>query len=154
MATFPRRRFLQGSLTALATAAGCGRRKGTGFAGYAFVANEESRSVAAVDLTAFAVRRHIVLDASPAAIVAHPQQAYVYALAPAAGTVYEIDAAALKIRRKVRAGGPLVSMRMAPGAGALWLLCREPKSLIRLGLDAFREAARIRLPAAAGDFDL
>ena len=45
-----------------AVLAACGRRRGSGFDGYAFVAAQEGRAVAAVDLIAFAVARHIRLD--------------------------------------------------------------------------------------------
>ena len=53
-----RRGFLLTSTVALA----CGRRRGTAFPGYAFVANAEGRSLAIVDLTTFSVARRIPLD--------------------------------------------------------------------------------------------
>jgi len=51
--------------------AGCARKRSTGINGYAFVANEEGHNIAAVDLTAFAVAKHIRLDAAPTAIIEH-----------------------------------------------------------------------------------
>jgi hypothetical protein len=47
-----RRTFLAGGL---GLAAACRPRRGAGFPGYAFVANEEGQAIAVVDLTAFAV---------------------------------------------------------------------------------------------------
>src|SRR5208283_5398335 len=54
-----------------------------GFRGYAFVANEEGQAVAAVDLQALAVARHIPLDSSPVDVLALRTRPFVYALTPA-----------------------------------------------------------------------
>ncbi len=135
-------------------AAGCRPKRGTGFAGYAFVANQEGRAVAAVDLTAFAVARHIPLDGQPAAVLGHPRRPAIYALAPAEGVLYEIDADNLTLRRKVRAAGSAVSMRLGEGGAALWLLCGEPRQLLRVPVDTLHADARISLPAEPCDFDL
>ena len=84
-----RRALLASSGAALA----CGRRKATGFPGYCLVANQQGRSVAAVDLNTFRVRKVIALPSAPAAIAAHPDPAKpkAYVLAADAGSVYEID---------------------------------------------------------------
>lgn len=134
--------------------AGCGRRKGVGFDGYAFVANEEGASVAAVDLTAFAVARHIHLDANPTAIVADPVRPAVYALTPATGCIHEIGSGTLAFRRKVQVARSAVAMRLAPDGRAIWVLSRQPRQLVRFRLDSFRPDAHIALPADPVDFDL
>ena len=72
----------------LATAAAaCSPPKARGYRGYCFVANQDSHSVAVIDLTNFRLRPQIQLDDAPAAIVAHPSQLKAYVLAPGAGTV-------------------------------------------------------------------
>ena len=147
---YGRREFLFGSAALL----GCGKRRASGFSGYAFIANQESRSVAAVDLTAFAMIRQIPLEAGPTAVIAHPKQPLVYVLTPEIGVVYEISALRLAVTRKSRLGAPAISMRMAPDGPALWALCREPRSLVRLSLDQMQPTARIRLPAIPDDFDV
>ena len=53
------------SLLFAAAAAACGPPKAQGFRGYCFVANQESRSVATIDLTNFRLRRQIPLDEAP-----------------------------------------------------------------------------------------
>jgi YVTN family beta-propeller protein len=133
---------------------GCSKRRASGFSGYAFIANQDSRSVAAVDLTAFAMIRQIPLEAGPTAVIAHPKQPLVYVLTPEIGVVYEISAPRLSVTRKSRLGAPAISMRMAPDGSALWALCREPRSLVRLSLDQMQPTARIRLPAIPDDFDV
>jgi hypothetical protein len=119
LANVSRRAFLLTSASTL----GCGRRRGTAFPGYAFVANAEGRSLAVVDLTIFSVARRIPLDASPTAVIAHPEHDVIYALTPANGTVVEVDGATLAIRRKLRLGAGAVGMRLAPDSLSLWVLC-------------------------------
>src|SRR5580700_5426872 len=114
------------SLLLAATAAACGPPKARGYHGYCFVANQESRTVAAIDLTNFRLRRQIPLDDAPAAIIAHPSQPKAYVLAPDAGTVYEIDAVKLAVGRRMRAGSRAMSMAVAAGNDALWILYRDP----------------------------
>src|SRR5512144_2687666 len=90
-----RRARLAASVTTLA----CRSPKATGYPGYAFIANRDSHSVAVVDLTRFKVWKRIHLEASPTQILPHPSQPKVYALAPEAGTAFEIDGPALAVSR-------------------------------------------------------
>jgi len=140
-------------LLAAATAA-CGPPKARAYRGYCFVANQESRNVAAIDLTSFRLRRQIPLDNAPAAILAHPSQPKVYVLAPGAGTVYEIDAVKLAVSRRMRAGSRAMSMAAAAGNDALWVLYREPAELVELPFDSLRPRRRIRLASPPDGFDL
>ena len=138
---------------AAAALAGCAK-KARGFHGYAFVANQEGRSIAAVDLSAFTLARQIALDARPAEIVAHERRRRVYALAPENGTIYEIDTGSLALKHRARVAQRAVSMRLADDAQSLWLLARDPRELIRVPLDSLRPADRIRLPHDPGNFEL
>jgi len=132
--------------------AGCRRRKGSGFAGYAFVANQEGQAVAAVDLTTFTLARHIRVEGPPTQVVA--RAARVFALTAETGTVHEISARELAFRRRTRVGRTAVSMRLAPQGGGLWVLCREPRQLVRVPLGEGGNLARIDLAAEPVDFDL
>src|SRR5438477_751229 len=118
-------------LSGVAAFAGCSR-KARGFPGYAFVANQDGRSVAAVDLSAFALERQIALDGGPNTVVAHPTRSAVYVLTPENGTIYEIEAASLGIKRRTRPAQSAVSMRLAGDGRSLWILAREPRALIRV----------------------
>jgi len=131
---------------------GCARKKGRGYPGYAFVANAGERTVAAVDLDRFALVKRIGIEAPPTAVIPHPQRPVVYALAPEHGVVCEIDAAALALKRKVRAGPSAVAMRLSADGKWLWVLV--PRGLVRIDTDRMRAVATIRLPGAAADFDL
>ena len=70
-------------LLALAPGLSCTRPPAAGF--HVFVANEESRSVAAVDLMTFRVMKEIRIDGAPTAILSHPRRPSVYALTPETG---------------------------------------------------------------------
>ncbi len=130
-------------------AVGCGVRKSTPYRAYCFVANQGSRSVAVVDLEEFRLLRQIALEAAPSQVLAHPTgKSRVYALAPNAGTVYEIDSGALAVSRRAKAGGQAISMQMAASGDALWVLYRDPAALVELPLDTLRPRARIALRGA------
>jgi DNA-binding beta-propeller fold protein YncE len=138
---------------ALALAA-CRKPKATRFPGYCFVANQDGRSVAVVDLSSFRVCKQIHLDAAPTVVLRHPQRPVVFVLAPQGGTVYEIDAASLAVGRTARAGSQAVDMRISPRGEALWVLYRDPAALVEVPLSSLRPARRIRLSTPPDDFDL
>jgi DNA-binding beta-propeller fold protein YncE len=135
-------------------AAGCRQPKAPRFFGYCFVANREGRSIGAIDLSRFRVRRHIALDAAPEQVLAHPKLAKAYALAPQNGTVYEIDGDAHTITRRARGGNTAIAMNVGRKGDALWVLYRDPASLVEIPLDSLRSGRRIRLNAPPDDFDL
>lgn len=147
----PRRQFLS---LAAAGLAGCRPRRGSGFPGYAFVADQAGESLAAVDLTAFALTRHIPLGASPSEVIADPARKRAYVLTPASGLLHEIDPAGLAVRRRVRVAQRPLSMRPAPGGGLLWVSCAEPRQLAGVSLERFQVERRIPLPAEPDDFEL
>ena len=146
-----RRSFLAGGV---ALAAACRPRRGAGFPGYAFVANEEGQAIAAVDLTAFAVARHIPLGANPTEVIAHPSRPSVFALTPRTGAVHEIDAGALALGRKRVCANAALSMRLAPDARSLWVAAREPRQLVRLNVASLQVEARVPLAGEPRDFDI
>lgn len=118
------------------------------------MANQEGRSIAAVDLSSFSLVRQIPLDGAPTAVIAHPTKPLVYALAPENGTIYEIEAASLTVKRRVRPAQSLLGMRLAGDGHSLWVLAREPRALLGVALDSLHVAARISLPREPADFGL
>lgn len=107
-----------------------------------------------VDLNNFHRLPAIRLDSEPSLVVAHPARPKAFVLAPAAGTVYEIDAASFSVSRRVRAGEQLVSMKLDPAGDSLWVLSRNPAALIQIALDSLQPRRRIHLTAPSDDFDL
>lgn len=141
-------------LSSVAGLTACAPPKATRFFGYCLVANQDSRSIGVVDLTNFRVRRQIPLDAAPGLVLAHPTKPRAYVLAPVAGTVYEIDASFLTISRRARAGNEAAGMRLSRNGDALWVLYRDPASLVELPLNSLKPGRRIRLAAPPDDFDV
>jgi DNA-binding beta-propeller fold protein YncE len=151
-----RRRWLLGA--SVVPLGGCGHeRKSTsyGYRGFAFVANSEGKAVAAVDLNAFAVARHIALDANPIQMVDDPARPLVYAVMPASGEIAAIGVDKLEVVRKVRVGAQPGFAKMSGSDGRyLWVLCRAARQLVRIPAAEFRQPdLRIQLPAEPADFD-
>jgi YVTN family beta-propeller protein len=146
-----RRAFLGATF---ASTLACTKPKASGFSGYAFVANEEGQAVAAVDLTVFAVSRHIHLSGHPTSVVAHPRLSSVYALTPENGTVHEIRSDTLAFSRKAQLASSAISMRLTHSGGHLYVLCREPRKLVRFAVDSFQPDWQVVLPAIPVDFDI
>lgn len=138
----------------MAALAGCGPKRGSGFPGYAFVAGQDNPSLAVVDLTAFALVRHVPLGASATGVVANPARRSVYALTPQTGAVHEIDPEQMTVRRRIRVAQRPVLMRLAPQGDALWVVCAEPWQLVRVSLERFQADLRLPLPAPPAGFDL
>ncbi len=131
-----------------------GHHRATGFSGYAFIANQEGGAIAVVDLEVFAVARHIRVDGSPTAVVANPRSARVYALTPENGSVHEIRASNLTFGRKLKVADTALEMRLSPAGDALYVLCRNPRRLVRLALDPLQMSWTLPLPDDPAGFDI
>jgi YVTN family beta-propeller protein len=150
-----RRTFAAGGLAAgLGALAACRTRKASGFSGYAFVANQDGRAIAAVDLQVFAVARHIRIDGSPTAVLAHPKLGRVYALTPDTGSIHEILTGNLTFARKLQVASQAFQMRLAQQSDALYVLCQKPRQLVRVALDPPRIDWTLRLADDPADFDI
>ncbi len=148
-ATFNRRVFL----AAGAAAVGCSSGARPGFSGFAFVANEEGRAIACVDLTAFVVVKHIALPGAPTRLIGNSARQTVYALTPESGTVHEISTTKLNRARWTSVCRNAVDMHSV-SADAVWVLGRDPWELVEVGIEKMETRRRISLPHAVADFDL
>ncbi len=136
-----------------AAVAACSRhRKSAGYRGYAFIANQESEALVAVDLEVMAVERHIALGDAPTQVLAAVSKPVVYALTPGTGSVHEIQVYRLSVARKVTVASSAVSIRLSPDERSLYVLAREPRGLISVSLDSFRMEWRLPLPEEPIDF--
>src|SRR5665213_3658395 len=127
--------------------AACGRRRqNAGFRGYAFVANEDGHAIAAVDLEALAVARHMPLNGAPTRVVSTARRPFVYALSPSNGTVHEIEVDRLSFNRRLAVASTALAIAVAPDDSALYVLASEPQSLVRIALDTLKVDWRLALP--------
>lgn len=129
------------------------REKAT-FRGYAFVAiaNEDSGSIAAVDLEVLAVSKHIPLEGVPSQVIAADSRAAVYALTPDTGAIHEIDTGALKLARSVTAGAHADSIHLSGDEKTLYALAKEPQTLTAIATDTLKPSWTMKLPEAPVDF--
>jgi hypothetical protein len=146
------------AVLALPFAAACDRPR-AGFRGYAFVANEEGQAVAAVDLQALAVARHIPLDSAPVEVLAPRGRPFVYALTPGNGSIQEIQADRLSFARKLAVGSQATAMLLSPkeqgtSARAVYVLTGDPKALVRVALDRFAVDWKLPLSEDPHDFTI
>jgi len=118
------------------------------------VANRDGRTVAVVDLTRFRTRKQMPLDAAPSQVLARPKTTQAYVLTPSNATVHELEAGTLEFTRRARAGNEALGMRMSRDGKSLWVLCRDPASLIEIPFETMRPGRHIRLTDAPLDFDL
>lgn len=139
------------AVLALPFAAACSSRA-PAYRGYAFVGNADGQAVAAVDLQAMAVAKHIPLDAAPSQVLATRTRSSVYVLTPLSGSVHEIASDHLSYSRKVTVASAALSMEGDWKGGYLYVLAQDPKSLIQIALDSFRVQARIALPEDPVEF--
>lgn len=146
-----RRHFL---LAPAAAVVACGPRRSSGYDGYAFVANHDGQALAVVDLATFTLARHVPMEGNPTAVAAPGNAPAVYALTAADGHLHEVTTANLSVKRRIAVARSCVSMRVSPDGDALWLLCRQPRLLIRVPLRSFRPERPIGLPLDPVDFDL
>jgi len=133
------------TLLALPLAAACTRPQ-EGLRGYAFIANQEGGAIAAVDLGALAVARHIPLDGAPTEVTAAVQRPSVYALTPENGTVHEIQIDNLRLSRKLAVASQAITMALAVDERTLYVLARDPRLLVAVALDSFQIDWKLPLP--------
>lgn len=151
-----RREFVAGVMVTAA----CGPKRTGPYPGYAFVANEEARTVVALDLARFRVARQIVLDAAPSSVAVHPAKPAAYVLTPQSGTVHLIDPKTLRATRRLQVHTTADHMLLAldaitPAAQrGLWVLCREGRRLVQINTDRFEIQATIPLPERPVSFDI
>ncbi|MFN7923692.1 MAG: hypothetical protein U0Q16_26555 [Bryobacteraceae bacterium] len=149
MTAISRRTLLAAPAAALTACRGARTR---GFNGYAFVANSEGQAVAAVDLGAFAVARHIRLEDNPTVVVSHWSRPVVYAVMPRSEMLQEIDAEQLAPRRKLKLPVHPSAIQLDPAGHALWVLSAEQRQLVRIPVDRLQPDLRIALPEAPADY--
>ena len=146
------------ALLALSTAVpfslttGCRQRKA--FSGFAFVANFDGRSIAAVDLGVFAVAKQIPLQGAPTELIADPAHARVLALTPGDGRIHEISTVDLTVSRQIPVAREAIGMRLSRDAKFVYVLSGNPRRLAALEAASLRVVWEVSLAAVPGDFDV
>jgi YVTN family beta-propeller protein len=136
---------------ALAALAGCGRKKATGFSGYALIATAGENSVAAVDLTSFQLVNQIEVGAPPAAIICAGNRSL--ALTPSTGAVHVIDAN-LRAISTHKFADELSEMRTTADQRTLVAVAAKSRELIVVDAASLRVIRRHKLAAEPSALDV
>jgi hypothetical protein len=146
-----RRRFLGGFSAAVATF-GCGRRRATGFPGFALIPAAGENTLAFVDLNTFRLSHKLDLASAPSSISADPDRAYL--LTPETGAIHIIDAANPSERRSLRVGSHVDFIRLTPARGELLAASSATRELILADAISRRVVRRVNLDYAPADLDV
>ncbi|HEY1945548.1 MAG TPA: hypothetical protein VGG97_00975 [Bryobacteraceae bacterium] len=117
------------ALAPLLISGACGRSKGSGFFGYAFIATSGDTALAVVDLTAFRLLPAIPLGAPPVAVVAAPSVGCSYVLTPSTDSVHVVDQTLSQVAVH-RLGSGLSQIKLAPDGRTLLGLCHRSREIV------------------------
>ncbi len=150
--TLTRRQWLAFGGIVLAST-GCGRKKGTGYPGYALIAAAGDDALAAIDLTAFQLVKTIPLGAAPAAVMAAREPGFSYALTPATGTVHVINSNLSPIAAR-KLAGDIQKMQLTADGGHAAAISAGDRVLLIAETDGFKVVRREKLEAEPIALDL
>jgi YVTN family beta-propeller protein len=147
---FSRRSVLLGAI-----ASACGRKRGTRYQGWLFVASGAEKEIAVADLASFRRVASIPLPYAPDRLF--QSQGRVFAICGEARAIVEIDVDQFRFGGRIGLPGKPVAVRALPGAentNAVIVLADEPGALFRVDLVNRRVTARLTLPGTPADLDL
>ena len=136
----------------LGLAASCGRRRGSGYPGYALIATAGEDSLAVVNLMEFRLEEAIPLGAAPAAVVPG-DDGVSYVLTPATGSVHSISAER-KVTGVIRLGSGVTQIRRTAGGKELAGISPDAAELILADLSKFRVKRKFQLKAKPRSLDV
>lgn len=129
----------------------CGRRKTTGYPGYALIATAGEPSLAAVDLTGFRLARQIDLGAPPTAVLAAQERTF--ALTPSTGSVHVIGTALTRLSSH-KLAQEVTAIKLTADQKQLVAIAGKSQELIIADAASFRILHRHKLEAAPVALDL
>ena len=138
-----RREWLALSGIALSTA--CQTKKGTGFPGYALIANAGDETLTAIDLTAFRFVRSIPLGASATQVL--PSKLGNFVLTPKNGTVHVVSRE-LRVVKSRRLSDHLGNMCLSPDGQSLLVTTPDTSGLIVVDANSLAVRSRYKLTNA------
>ena len=134
--------------------AGCLRRKGTGYPGYALVAAAADAAISVVDLRAFRLAGKIDLHAAPSTVLAQSRAGDALAITGANGTLHLLDLNGLTRRASFRVADDLAGGRLLPDGRHAAVISRASRQLLIVDLAARRVIKRFPLAGTPADLDL
>ena len=142
-----RREWLLGSLALGA----CGRKKATGFPGYALVSTAGENSLAVVDLTVFQLVRQIGLEAAPAMVLSASESSF--AMTPETGSVHVIDRALTRVSSH-RLADELSAIQLTPDEKRLLAISSASREVILVDSASMKVIRRHKLEGPPTSLDV
>ena len=127
--------------------------KGTGYPGFAIIANEGEHTLSAISLERFNVTRQMRLEAAPSQVIAIANPHLVLCLLPSRGTVLAIDSEGVAVRQRVRVADESLTMHLDDDGKRVWVLNKSPNTLVAVELASFRMVAKVHLPGTPASVD-
>jgi YVTN family beta-propeller protein len=145
--TSSRRALLAGLL-----ASACGRKRGTRYQGWLFVASGTEKEIAVADLASFRRIASIPLPCAPDQLFQF--RGSVFAMCRDARAIVEIDVERFRFLGKIGLPGKPVAARLLLDSGNAIVLADEPGALLSVDLPRRRVTGRLTLSGAPGDLDV
>jgi DNA-binding beta-propeller fold protein YncE len=124
--------------------AGCGRRPGSGFDGYALIATAGEKSIAVADLSNFRLAREVPVGGSPSAVVTAAAASYV--LTPETGSLHAINRS-LECAASRKLADRLCDVRISADQKRLFAPSAAARELIEVDAQTLAPAKRWKLAA-------
>ncbi len=140
-------------LGALAVLGACGRKKGSGYPGYALIATSGEESLGVVDLTAFRVLDPVPVRGRPTAVLRAGSSNSSYVLTPETGSVHILDGN-LKVVRSQKVGDELSELRVSSNGLRLLAIAGKAGELIEADPKSLRVLRRNKLRGQPVSLDL
>jgi DNA-binding beta-propeller fold protein YncE len=131
----------------------CGRKKGTGYQGYALVAAAGEKAISVIDLLRFRLVRTIPLDAAPAAIVPAPDYRRIYVLTPESGSIHVLTSELAHLG-SARLSHGLSTIRLTPNGKRLLATSNTTNELIDVNPQTLRVNRRFKLAVQPAEMDV
>lgn len=142
------------ALSTGAAAGACARKRSPRYQGYALIANQESRSIAVIDLSRFELLKEITVGAAPSQVLAVSQESRAFALSGDSTFMEVLNLDRLTLEHRIPLGGKPQAARLSADTRSLWIALREPDLLAEVHTSNGSRGARVRLASPATDLDL
>lgn len=133
--------------------AGCGRKRATGFPGYALIATSGDNSLTAIDLDTFRLAKTIPLAAPPTAVIPSRRSGWSYVLTPSNGTVTIVDSQLRPVASK-RIADELSELALVPGGDRLVTIAAGARQMFELDPATLSIRAKYPLDGTPTDLDV
>src|SRR4051812_9943250 len=131
----------------------CGRKKGTGYQGYALVAAAGEKAISVVDLLRFRLTRTIPLDSAPTAVVPGPGYRRIYVLTPESGSVHVLNSELAHVGSAHLSHG-VSTIRLTPDGKRLLATSNATNEVIDVNPETLRVNRRYKLAVQPAEMDV